>query len=628
MSWRFRKSFKVLPGVKLNLTARGLSATIGAAPFSVNVGPRGVYRNISIPGTGVWDRQRVDSPSQSVSDERIPQPSGQDVAPQPTPLTLPAVAYGSVAEIRSASTEMLKSKSMADLQKLLEETYEERSGLDREIRSGRREADLASGRYLGWKNGFLLKRIFPKSFAARKEIFETAQAKLDELREQQQLTVLATQIEIDQQQAEPYYKMRDSFAAMCEAQKIWDTLERRTIDRGSERSVATESVTRDSVTFALDSCDLIQWDQKVLHMPNRTGGDLYIYPGFALYRAAIKAFALIETREIRLSCASERFIEQNSVPSDAQVIGQTWAKSNKDGSPDRRFRDNFQIPIVRYGSLRFTSQGGLNEEFLISNAALAERFANSWNSYQASFEPSDQTAGSGKLRDSTSMCAGKPVIPSAVGRTGDGEHDIAPLFAKESAKARALALENDEYWQPLLAEELLRSKLASLESECGEIDNKLESAPRRQFRGGDFIRWLSARIGEVTPMCEKLASVVNEGQKTFWRRPGEPINAIQILGSVDAILDCCRSFLTWETDICAAVPPAKLKRLGTAFRGITMSIVGDLRGLPDALALAVESARHGSNEPQMNLNLSFPPQVAKCMAEMDEVTKHPEWARG
>ena len=63
MSWRFRKTFRVIPGVKLNLTSRGLSATLGAAPFSVNVGPKGVYRNVSIPGTGIWDRERIHGPS-------------------------------------------------------------------------------------------------------------------------------------------------------------------------------------------------------------------------------------------------------------------------------------------------------------------------------------------------------------------------------------------------------------------------------------------------------------------------------------------------------------------------------------------------------------------------------------
>src|ERR1035438_10471157 len=79
VSWRFRKTFKVLPGVKLNLTARGLSATIGAAPFSINVGPKGVYRNMSIPGTGIWDRQRIGGPSSQPSGIQGP----SDVSPIP-----------------------------------------------------------------------------------------------------------------------------------------------------------------------------------------------------------------------------------------------------------------------------------------------------------------------------------------------------------------------------------------------------------------------------------------------------------------------------------------------------------------------------------------------------------------
>jgi hypothetical protein len=122
MSWRFRKTFKVFPGVKLNLTHRGLSTTLGTAPFSMNVGPRGVYRNVSIPGTGIWDRQRIDTPSKSgLSNQR--HAAGDHVLPPPLiPSVLPAVT-----EIRSASTEMLKSRSMADLQQLLEEAFEERS---------------------------------------------------------------------------------------------------------------------------------------------------------------------------------------------------------------------------------------------------------------------------------------------------------------------------------------------------------------------------------------------------------------------------------------------------------------------------------------------------------------------
>lgn len=483
MSWRFRKTFKVLPGVKLNLTRHGLSATLGAAPFSLNVGPRGVYRNVSIPGTGIWDRQRLDVSLPPAPSQHHPQLFDQDIAPPRIPATASAPMQQEVTEIRSASTEMLKSQSMADLQKLLEEAYEERSALREEIEASRQEADLATRRYRSWENGFLLKRVFSKSFAARKDVFETAQAKLDELREQLQLTVLATQIDIDREQAEPYFKMRDDFAALCESQKIWDTLERRSIDRVAERSAASEAVTREPVAFGLGSCDLIQWDQKALHLPNRTGGDLYIYPGFALYRAAKKAFAIIDSREIQLTSVPTKFIEDGKVPSDAKVVASAWAKSNKDGSRDLRFRDNYQIPIVVYGSLKFTSPGGLQEEFQTSNATLAERFAKAWNAFQSSFESADQRA-SGVARRAKSTRS-KP-SNSAESRP---VAEIAEVFSKESEKARSLALEHGEHWEFLLTEELLRSRLLLVEIECNDFDRALLSIPKRSFSGGpDFMR--------------------------------------------------------------------------------------------------------------------------------------------
>jgi len=58
---RFRKSLKVTKGVKLNLSKTGASFTLGTGlPVSLNVGTKGAYLNWSIPGTGVYDRVRLD----------------------------------------------------------------------------------------------------------------------------------------------------------------------------------------------------------------------------------------------------------------------------------------------------------------------------------------------------------------------------------------------------------------------------------------------------------------------------------------------------------------------------------------------------------------------------------------
>jgi hypothetical protein len=65
------------------------------------------------------------------------------------------------------------------------------------------------------------------------------------------------------------------------------------------------------------------------------------------------------------------------------LVGHTWKKANKDRSPDGRFANHYQIPILAYGDIRLTSKSGLNEEFSISNAAAAQGFAQAWTAFKS-----------------------------------------------------------------------------------------------------------------------------------------------------------------------------------------------------------------------------------------------------
>lgn len=56
---RFRRSVKLIPGVRLNFSGSGVSTTIGRRGASVTFGRRGTYLNAGIPGTGISTRQRV-----------------------------------------------------------------------------------------------------------------------------------------------------------------------------------------------------------------------------------------------------------------------------------------------------------------------------------------------------------------------------------------------------------------------------------------------------------------------------------------------------------------------------------------------------------------------------------------
>lgn len=68
MGWNFRKSVKVFPGFKLNFSKSGISGTVGIRGASVTVGPKGVYANASIPGTGIYKRQKISGRETSSKD--------------------------------------------------------------------------------------------------------------------------------------------------------------------------------------------------------------------------------------------------------------------------------------------------------------------------------------------------------------------------------------------------------------------------------------------------------------------------------------------------------------------------------------------------------------------------------
>ena len=59
MGWRFHKSVKIAPGVRLNLSKRGPGLSFGGRGMRYSVGPGGRRTTFSIPGTGLsYVRQR------------------------------------------------------------------------------------------------------------------------------------------------------------------------------------------------------------------------------------------------------------------------------------------------------------------------------------------------------------------------------------------------------------------------------------------------------------------------------------------------------------------------------------------------------------------------------------------
>lgn len=101
---------------------------------------------------------------------------------------------------------------------------------------------------------------------------------------------------------------------------------------------------------------------------------MYFMPDVVLVQDGGRVGA-VNYAQLNVRWEDSRFIETEQVPGDAKVVDHTWKHPNKSGGPDRRFKDNRQIPICLYEAIHFTSSSGLNELVQVSKTGVTDGFA-------------------------------------------------------------------------------------------------------------------------------------------------------------------------------------------------------------------------------------------------------------
>src|ERR1700692_3396694 len=83
MGFRFRRSIKILPGIRLNVGKRGVATSIGVRGAHVTLGHGKVRETVGLPGTGL-SYTHVSTPHQTAADApgRAQPPRVPDVLPK------------------------------------------------------------------------------------------------------------------------------------------------------------------------------------------------------------------------------------------------------------------------------------------------------------------------------------------------------------------------------------------------------------------------------------------------------------------------------------------------------------------------------------------------------------------
>jgi hypothetical protein len=172
---------------------------------------------------------------------------------------------------------------------------------------------------------------------------------------------------------EAYQGLHNGFDWLAQCGAVWHLEAKGKTDDQKRHAGATHLVKRQAVRLIKGDPPWIKTNVEVPHLPvgRQT---LYLLPDRMLVVEG-GAVGAVEYAQLRVETGTSRFIEEERVPADAEVVGHTWRYVNKKGGPDRRFKDNPQVPEVLYGELGLSSASGLNEVLKTSNKEAPAHFA-------------------------------------------------------------------------------------------------------------------------------------------------------------------------------------------------------------------------------------------------------------
>jgi AAA+ superfamily predicted ATPase len=351
-----------MPGVYLNLGKNGVSTTIGPRGASINFGKNGTYFNTGIPGSGISYRKKL---SGGTNDSSKPKES-ENLKENPVKVDHP---------------EYTTSQGLQELKVQIQDSRKERSAINEELKSTKIKLIDLTKRLDRKKNSFLGKLFSSQSTVEKLEQdVQELSLFLQDLESQFEDSRVNVNTFFDDGLEDQYKRVVTAFQDLTNSIKIWDITSEAA--NTETKSAAKKTVSREEVKFSLEHIDLIDSEFPAFFMQNANGGHIYIYPAFALILDQNRNVELLDINELKFVFSEQRFIEDTgSIPEDSIVVDRTWAKVNKNGTPDKRFAGNYQIPVLQYGEFKLYGENGLSDSYQISNYVLAKTFAEEFNAY-------------------------------------------------------------------------------------------------------------------------------------------------------------------------------------------------------------------------------------------------------
>lgn len=343
MGLYIRKSVRVGP-FRFNLSKSGVGVSAGVKGFRVGTGPRGNY--IHIGRGGLYYRKTL-SPGSEAGRPTKPRPSFEDTQ---------------LFEIPPATHEPLREIDSGEIRQMVDSSSKE---LVSELNSKRKRIRLWPGMAAVAVVAFIVVANQPlppwSSFVALgmgvaltlityyKDILGKT-------------TVMVYDIESDFLSV--IEQLHSAFDGMKGCRASWHLEAEGRVKDSKYHAGASHLVRRKNIVLTLKHPPFVKTNVATPSIPVGTQ-TLYFFPDKVLVFEP-NGVGAVSYENLNVDISHTRFIEDGSVPKDAEIVDRTWKYVNKRGGPDKRFKDNRQLPVVRYEEVHFSSITGLNERIQLS----------------------------------------------------------------------------------------------------------------------------------------------------------------------------------------------------------------------------------------------------------------------
>ncbi len=351
MGFYLRKSISVGP-LRFNLSKSGIGVSAGFKGFRLGTGPRGNY--VHMGQGGLYYRATIPSNTSSI----IPITPSYDIPP------ILASTHAPLEEIESADVSQIIDSSSKDLLNEINEKQKRirfwpiiafMSVIAFGLASNSRLQTWVAGLifFIGCIGTYI---VYRKDLLAKTVVLFYA---------------------FDPEMESAYAQLYTAVEQLAGCNATWHIKSSGKVYDSKYHAGANALVSRKNTTIKKLEPPFLKTNIETVSI-NVGRQTLYFFPDQVLVYEK-KGVGAVNYKELKVDISSSRFIEEESVPKDATVVGRTWKYVNKFGGPDKRFKDNKELPICLYEEIKLSSSNGLNELIQVSKNGTGSNFSQAIN---------------------------------------------------------------------------------------------------------------------------------------------------------------------------------------------------------------------------------------------------------